>query len=135
MEIARARMQQQQQQQQQQQVAARNSDAQTWNRGKDSAVGALKQWELQMAASDPDYAAVAPLLQQNTEAIQWIVKNAPPRDWQHHMTLLYNQTKAARQTFGAPRGNGPRPLSGSGAKPANAGKAPGSMFEAMFPEG
>lgn len=135
MELARARMMQQNMQQQTQAQTQRQSEVQGWMNGKTSAETSLKNWERQMAASDPDYAQIAPLVMGNAEAMKNIVQNQPPSTWQTHIAMLYNQTKAALQKFRPPQGSSPRPLSGSGGKPTGTAPKAQTMFEAMFPNG
>lgn len=135
LELARAREQQGQLTQQREAVQAHNNEAQQWISAKDQSINTIKAWERQMAATDPDYAEVSALMRENGDAMAWVVKNTPPNQWQHHMTVLYNQTKAARQKF-APKGvTAPRPLSENGGKPHGAGKVAKTMFDAMFPDG
>lgn len=135
LEIARGRSYQQQAQQVEQQEAQRTGAQQQWASGKDKAIGVLREWERSTAASDPDYAAIAPTVIGNKQALSWIIENVPPSGWHQHLTMLYNQAKAVRATVPRTTGGDPRPLSGAGAKPRNSEKAPNSMFEAMFPGG
>lgn len=135
MELARARGQQQQQQQVTQQQHEQQAEAQHWIQAKDATINTIRDWERQMAASDPDYQQVSAVMRQNKNALEWVVRNTPPDQWKHHMTMLYNQTKAARQAWAPQQTQAPRPLSGSGGKPQGTGKAPTTMFDAMFPNG
>lgn len=135
MELARSRTMQQSMQHEQQTTNQRQAEVRGWNQGKDSAVNSLKAWEQNIAATDPDYAALAPLVMGNQEAMKHIIENYPPSSWQTHVVMLYNQAKAAAKKFRQPQGESPRPLSGVGAKPTGATPKAGSMFEAMFPNG
>lgn len=135
MELASARSMQQNMQQSQQQQSQRQSEIGSWMEGKSQASRGLQSWEKQMAASDPDYAQIAPLVMGNVEAMKHIIENTPPATWQNQVAMLYNQTKAAVQKFRPAQGSAPRPLSGSGARPQGATPKASSMFEAMFPNG
>lgn len=136
LELARARESNGQQQRQQQMMQERQQEANQWISAKDRTINTMREWERGMAASDPDYAEVSAVMRENGDAMQWIVKNIPPDQWQHHMTMLYNQTKAARKKWGQqPQPPAERPLSGPGSQPQGTGKAPKSMYSAMFPNG
>jgi hypothetical protein len=136
LELARAREANDHAQQAQQAQHARLQEARQWISAKDQTINTMREWERSMAVSDPDYAEVSAVMRGNGEAMQWIVKNTPPNQWQHHMTMLYNQTKAARAKWGKVNPTpGERPLSGAGSQPQGTGKAPKTMFNAMFPNG
>jgi len=135
MELAKARGMQAQQEQVTQQQREHQAEAQQWVREKDQNINTIRDWERNMAASDPEYAQVSAVMKKNKEALEWVVRNTPPGQWQHQMTLLYNQTKAARKEWVAPAPAAPRPIAGSVGQPLGTGKAPSTMFQAMFPEG
>jgi hypothetical protein len=135
LELARAREQNGQITQQREIAQARQTEARQWIGAKDSSINTIKEWERQMAATDPDYNDVSAVMRENGAALDWVVKNTPPNQWQHHLTVLYNQTKAARKRFGPPVGQPNRPLANAGGKPQGAGKVAKNMFDAMFPNG
>ena len=134
LELARGRMNESQNQQVQQSQQHQQQEAQNWIKAKDNSINIIKNWEL-TAQKDPDYARIAPLVMSNKEALDWIVKNTAPNTWQTHLNMLYTQTKAAVSANPQTRSEPPRPLSGSGGRPNNAGKVAGNMFDAMFPNG
>jgi hypothetical protein len=135
MELAKARGMQQQQEMEVTHQRAAQQEAQNWISAKDSNLNVIRNWEQQMAATDPDYPHISAVMKQNKEGLAWVVRNTPPDQWQHHMTMLYNQTKAARKSWVPPGSQTTRPIAGSVGKPQGTGKAPTSMFQAMFPEG
>lgn len=135
LEIARGRAMQAESRQQQEQQQARDAETGQWISTKAAAINSLREWEQGMASKDPDYAAIAPMVMGNKDALKWIVENTPPQTWHQHMTMLYNQAKAVRSSMPRNVGGDPRPLSGGNGKPPNSGVAPKTMFEAMFPGG
>ena len=104
---------------------------QNWKREADEATGMIEKLTAEMSRSDPLYHRVEAVLMKGG-GLNEIVKNFPPSTWVSQVKMLISSVKQAMPA-NADLGE-PRPLSGGSGKPQGSGKAPASMFEAMFPK-
>jgi len=104
-------------------------------RTREQGLEAIKQWEMQMAASDPAFSQKASILESR---IKDIITRFPPSQWAQAMALAYEGiTVPASQGGGAPRRTFQRDVpSGDDTLRPTGGRRPGgpaakSMLEAL----
>lgn len=133
LEIARHRKGQQQAQSQQQAHQAQQQQTQQHQQAVASAQGAVDTWCKQMQRTDLDYPAIEALL---LPEIPNLLQGVSPAQWPQIVQTQYRLIKSSGAAFrrtNTASAPAPAPLRPNG---MGAGaQAPGTMFQAMFPNG